>query len=158
VGNHCKPPFKNASYVVEYFGRYTHRVAISNNRILKLENDKVTFKWRDYRDNSRWKTMMLDAEEFMRRFLMHVLPHGFTKIRHYGFLSSRGKQKKLRVCKLQTGTKLITKEKLSAEQLIQKLIGRKPSHCPQGGYSGLLKTGLSSPAALNCIAFFSLFP
>ena len=144
---YCKPPFKNASCVVEYLGRYTHRVAISNNRILKLENDSVTFKWRDYRDSSRWKTMTLNAEEFIRRFLMHILPHGFTKIRHYGFLSSRGKQKKLRVCKLQTGTKLIPKEKLSAEQLIQKLIGRNPSQCPQCGYSGLLKTGLSPPAA-----------
>ena len=144
---YCKPPFKNASCVVEYLGRYTHRVAISNNRILQIENDKVTFKWRDYRDNSRWKTMMLDAEEFIRRFLMHVLPHGFTKIRHYGFLSSRGKQKKLRICKLQTGTKPIPKGKLSAEQLIQKLIGRNPSQCPQCGYSGLLKTGLSPPAA-----------
>lgn len=144
---YCKPPFKHSSCVVEYLGRYTHRVAISNNRILKLEDDAVTFKWRDYRDSSRWKTMTLSAEEFIRRFLMHVLPPGFTKIRHYGFLSSRGKQKKLRVCKLQTGTKLIPKEKLSAEQLIQKLIGRKPSQCPQCGYSDLLKTGLSPPVA-----------
>ncbi|HVI41732.1 MAG TPA: transposase, partial [Anaerovoracaceae bacterium] len=144
---YCKPPFKNASCVVEYLGRYTHRAAISNNRILKLENDAVTFKWRDYRDSSRWKSMTLNAEEFIRRFLMHVLPHGFTKIRHYGFLSSRGKQKKLRICKRQTGTRPILKEKLSAEQLIQKLIGRKPSQCPQCGYSGLLKTGLSPPAA-----------
>ncbi|SDM86418.1 IS91 family transposase [Acetanaerobacterium elongatum] len=143
---YCKPPFKDAACVVEYLGRYTHRVAISNNRILKLENGVVTFKWRDYRDSSHWKEMTLSAEEFIRRFLMHVLPSSFTKIRHYGFLSSRGKQKKLRICKLQTGTKLIPKEKLSAEQLIQKLIGRKPSQCPRCGYSGLLRTGLSPPA------------
>jgi hypothetical protein len=91
--------------------------------------------------------MALSADEFIRRFLMHVLPPGFTKIRHYGFLSSRGKQKKLKTCKLQTGTSLAPKEKLSAEQLIQKLISRKPSQCPQCGYSGLLKTGLSPPAA-----------
>lgn len=144
---YCKPPFKNAACVVEYLGRYTHRVAILNNRILKLENGNVTFKWRDYRDKSRWKLMTLSADEFIRRFLLHVLPHGFTKIRHYGFLSSRGKQKNLVVCKIQTGTSVICKEKLSAEQLIEKLIGRKPSQCPQCGCIGLLRTGLSPPAA-----------
>ena len=145
--DYSKPHYKDAACDVEYLGRYTHRVAISNNRILKLENGAVTFKWRDYRDSSRWKEMTLSAQEFIRRYLMHVLPKGFTKIRHYGFLSSRGKQKKLRVCKTLTGTKLIPKEKLSAEQLIQKLIGRKPSQCPQCGYAGLLRTGLSPPAA-----------
>ncbi len=138
-------PLSNS--VVEYLGRYTHRVAISNNRILKLENSAVSFKWRDYRDSSRWKEMTLDASEFIRRFLMHVLPPGFTKIRHYGFLSSRGKQKKLKICKLQTGTSLCQKEKLSAEQLIQKLLGRKPTQCPQCGYADLLRTGLSPHTA-----------
>ena len=78
---------------------------------------------------------------------MHILPSGFTKIRHYGFLSSRGKQKKLRICKIQTRTTLVPKEKLSAEQLIQKLIGRNPSQCPHCGYIGLLRAGLAPPAA-----------
>lgn len=144
---YCKPPFKDAACVVEYLGRYTHRVAVSNNRILKIENGTVTFKWRDYRDSNRWKIMTLTANEFIRRFLMHILPPGFTKIRHYGFLSSRSKQKKLKTCKLQAGTNQTPKEKLSAEQLIQKLIGRNHSQCPQCGYSGLLRTGLSPPAA-----------
>lgn len=144
---YCKPPFKDAACVVEYLGRYTHRVAISNNRILKLENGTVTFKWRDYRDRSRSKEMTLSVNEFIRRFLMHVLPPSFMKIRHYGFLSSRGKQEKLRICKMQTGTSLFPKEKLSAEQLIQKLIGRKPSQCPQCGWTGLVRTALSPPAA-----------
>jgi len=144
---YCKPPFKSASCVVEYLGRYTHRVAISNNRIISLKNGNVTFKWRDYRDHSRWKLMTLSAVEFIRRFLLHVLPRGFMKIRHYGFLSSRGKQKKLRTCKLGTRTNPIPKEKLSTEQLIQKIIGRKPSQCPQCGCLTLLKTGLSPPAA-----------
>ena len=144
---YCKPPFQNAACVVEYLGRYTHRVAISNNRILKIENGAVTFKWRDYRDSSHWKIMTLAANEFIRRFLTHILPAGFTKIRHYGFLSSRGKQKKLKICKIETGTNLFPKKKLSAEQLIQKLIGRKPSQCPRCGCSGLLRTGLAPPAA-----------
>mgnify|MGYP003365152941 CR=1 FL=1 len=142
---YCKPPFKDVACVVEYLGRYTHRVAISNNRILKAESGTVTFKWRDYRNNSRWKRMMLSADEFIRRFLMHVLPSGFMKIRHHGFLSSRGKQKKLRICKVQTRTRLLSKIKLSTEQLIQKLIGRKPSQCPRCGCSGLLRTGLAPP-------------
>lgn len=101
---YCKPPFKTAACVVEYLGRYTHRVAISNNRILKLEDGQVAFKWRDYRDSSRWKEMTVSAEEFIRRFLLHILPPGFMKIRHYGFLSSRGKQVKLLKCKRLTGT------------------------------------------------------
>lgn len=144
---YCKPPFKDAACVVEYLGRYTHRVAISNNRILKLEDGQVSFKWRDYRDGSRWKVMTVSAEEFVRRFLMHVLPPGFMKIRHYGFLSSRGKQKKLQICKVQTGTSLVKKERLSTEALIQKLLGRKPSQCPGCGFCDLLRTGLAPPTA-----------
>lgn len=144
---YCKPPFKTAACVVEYLGRYTHRVAISNNRILKLENGQVTFKWRDYQDSSRWKEMTVSAEEFIRRFLMHVLPPGFMKIRHYGFLSSRGKQKKLTLCKVQTGTFSIKEARLSTEMLLTKLIGRKPSVCPHCGFDGLVRTALSPPAA-----------
>jgi hypothetical protein len=80
---YCKPPFKTAATVVEYLGRYTHRVAISNNRILDCKNGHVTFKWRDYKDNNEWKVMTITAEEFIRRFLLHVLPNVFMKIRHY---------------------------------------------------------------------------
>ena len=101
---YCKPPFKNAGHVIEYLGRYTHRVAISNNRILKLENGIVTFKWRDYRDGNKQKQMSLDANEFIRRFLIHVLPDRFTKIRHYGLLSPVNKATKLKLCKKLTNT------------------------------------------------------
>nr|WP_274434933.1 transposase [Alicyclobacillus sp. ALC3] len=78
---YCKPPFKNAGHVVEYLGRYTHRVAISNHRIVNLQAGMVTFKWRDYRDNNQQKEMSLTADEFIRRLLVHVLPTGFTRIR-----------------------------------------------------------------------------
>ena len=142
---YCKPPFKTAACVVEYLGRYTHRVAISNNRILRLEDERVTFKWRDYRDSNRWKKMTLSAEEFIRRFLMHVLPPGFMKIRHFGFLSSRGKHVKLQRCKLLTGTSLRKRERLSTETLLTKLLGRKPSVCKCCGFDGLLRTALSPP-------------
>lgn len=144
---YCKPPFKTAGSVVEYLGRYTHRVAISNNRILKLENGQVTFKWRDYKDSSSWKEMTITAEEFIRRFLMHVLPRGFTKIRHFGFLSSRGKQTKLLLCKKLTHSSLIQKEKLNTEKLLIKILGRDPNLCPKCGFSGLIKTGLAPPVA-----------
>lgn len=83
---YCKPPFKDAACVVEYLGRYTHRVAISNSRILNIENGNVCFKWRDYKDNNKWKVMTVSAAEFIRRFLIHILPARFMKIRHYGLL------------------------------------------------------------------------
>ncbi len=129
---YCKPPFKNAAYVVEYLGRYTHRVAISNNRILKLENGVVTFKWRDYKDNNRQKLMTLSVEEFIRRFLIHILPDRFMKIRHYGILGNRNKTTKLKLCKQLTNTPMRQnpKEKLTALQLLKKLTGKDFSICP----------------------------
>ena len=129
---YCKPPFKNASYVVEYLGRYTHRVAISNNRILKLEDGKVTFKWRDYREGKKEKLMTVAAEEFIRRFLIHILPDRFTKIRHYGLLGSRDKKERLRLCRKLTGTPESPgqKERASSLQLLQKLTGKDYSLCP----------------------------
>jgi len=92
---YCKAPFGGAAQVLEYLGRYTHRVAISNRRIIAFENDHVSFFWRDYRDNNKAKIMTLPLKEFMRRFLMHVLPNGFFKIRYFGLLSSRNKNKLL---------------------------------------------------------------
>ena len=136
---YCKPPFKNAGCVVEYLGRYTHRVAISNNRILKLEDGIVTFKWRDYKDNNKQKNMDLTADEFIRRFLMHVLPNGFTKIRHYGLLSPRNKTTKLKLCKKLTNTILrdVPKVKLSTLDFLEKLIGKDFAICPSCGVGHL---------------------
>lgn len=126
---YCKPPFKSAACVVEYLGRYTHRVAISNNRILGIENGQVTFKWRDYRDNSQWKVMTISAFEFIRRFLMHILPPGFMKIRHYGLFGNRNKTKKLTICKHLTNTPVIAKVKASALDLLSKMFGRDFTLC-----------------------------
>jgi predicted Zn-ribbon and HTH transcriptional regulator len=130
---YCKPPFKNAACVVEYLGRYTHRVAISNKRIVSIEKDMVSFKWRDYKDDSKHKVMTLSADEFIRRFLIHILPSGFMKIRHYGLLGNRNKTTKLKICKQLTQTPLLTKEKASTLQLIQKLTGVDLSKCPNCG-------------------------
>jgi len=133
----CKPPFKNAACVVEYLGRYTHRVAISNNRILKAENGMVIFKWRDYKDSSKWKVMALPADEFIRRFLIHILPPGFMKIRHYGLLANRGKAVRLNLCKLLTHTPLTKRVTPTTVELIFKLTGKDISICPRCGSSKL---------------------
>lgn len=127
---YCKPPFKTAATVVKYLGRYTHRVAISNHRILDCKDGNVTFKWRDYKDKNKWKVMTITADEFIRRFLLHVLPSGFMKIRHYGILGNRNKTKKLTLCKILTNTPIIEKTVLSTTELIEKLIGKKAFLCP----------------------------
>ena len=86
---YAKPPFAGPQQVVDYAGRYTHRVAISNHRIVGIEDGQVKFKWRDYRDNNQQKTMPLATDELIRRFLLHVLASGFHRIRYYGFLGNR---------------------------------------------------------------------
>lgn len=97
---YCKPPFGSAELVLKYISNYVHRVAISNFRILHVENDLVTFKYRDSKDGNKQKVMTLSGCEFMRRFLLHVLPSGFMKIRYYGILSNRSRCTKLVTCKL----------------------------------------------------------
>jgi hypothetical protein len=96
---YAKRPFAGAEQVLEYVGRYTHRVAISNNRILDIEDGKVRFQWKDYRYGGQQKPMTLDADEFIRRFLIHVLPSGFQRIRYYGLLGNRYRKDKLARCR-----------------------------------------------------------
>ena len=98
----CKKPFKSPAHVVKYLGRYTHRVAISNSRIKSFNGNSVSFSWKDYKDGNKSKVMTLKAVEFVRRFLLHVLPDRFTKIRHYGILCSHNIQTKLRKCMILT--------------------------------------------------------
>jgi putative transposase/transposase-like zinc-binding protein len=96
---HVKPPFGGPQRVLKYLARYTHRVAISNHRLRSLEHGRVTFDWKDYADRSRTKTMTLDAVEFIRRFLLHVLPSGMVRIRQFGFLANRVRRHKLEQCR-----------------------------------------------------------
>ena len=96
---YAKRPFAGPEQVLDYVGRYTHRVAISNNRLLDIAEDKVTFRYKDYRHDAQQKTMTLEAEEFIRRFLLHVLPEGFQRIRYYGFLANRYREEKLARCR-----------------------------------------------------------
>jgi putative transposase/transposase-like zinc-binding protein len=98
---YAKPPFGGPQRALEYLGRYTHRVAISNHRLLSLEDGHVTFQWKDYRSEHREKskTMTIDADEFQRRFLIHTVPAGFQRIRHYGFLANCHRKDKLELCR-----------------------------------------------------------
>jgi hypothetical protein len=100
---YAKPPFAGPDQVLDYVGRYTHRVALSNDRLLDIEDGKVRFRWKDYRHGSRQKTMTLDADEFIRRFLLHVLPDRFQRIRYYGLLGNRHRGEKLARCRALLG-------------------------------------------------------
>jgi Putative transposase/Transposase zinc-binding domain len=97
---YAKRPFAGPPQVLDYVGRYTHRVAISNHRLLDIENDQVRFQWKDYRHGGQVKTMTLAADEFIRRFLLHVLPDAFQRIRYYGLLGNRYRKQKLDQCRL----------------------------------------------------------
>ena len=96
---HAKRPFAGPEQVLDYVGRYTHRVAISNNRLESMDDANVSFRWKDYRDNNKQKTMTLTGEEFIRRFLLHVVPRGFQRIRYYGFLANSCREQKLARCR-----------------------------------------------------------
>jgi hypothetical protein len=96
---YSKPPFGGPEHVLKYLARYTHRVAISNGRLLSLNQGQVRFRWQDSRHNNRSAVMALDAVEFIRRFLLHVLPAGFVKIRHFGLLANRNRSQALALCR-----------------------------------------------------------
>jgi hypothetical protein len=100
---YAKRPFAGPEQVLDYVGGYTHRVAISNNRLLAIDNDQIRFQWKDYRNRNQLKTITMSSEEFIRRFLLHVLPNGFRRIRYYGFLGNRNRQEKLDRCRLLLG-------------------------------------------------------
>jgi hypothetical protein len=130
---YSKIPFWGPKQVIEYLGRYTHKVAISNNSIIKISDNEVTFKWKDYRDKNNKKRMTLDNSEFIRRFLLHVLPEGFMKIRHYGILSNRNRNTKLKKCKEQLQVQLGDKEseEESWKEILPEITGGNLCICPK---------------------------
>lgn len=131
---YCKEPFKNANYVIEYLGRYTHRVAISNDRITKVNEKEVTFKYKDYKEGNKIKERTITCEEFIRRFLLHILPLQFMKIRHYGILGNRNKKTILVKCKKLTQTPIKeesnSQKKRTVIEYIKQAIGRDINLCP----------------------------
>ena len=131
-----REPIDKPEYVLDYLGRYTHRVAISNNRIVALDNGQVTFVYKN-RDTNQKEQTRIDAVEFIRRFLLHVLPKRFMRIRHYGFLANRRKKENLQLCRNLLGldAELPTVVKESIQQVIQRLTGvdiTRCTHCKEG--------------------------
>jgi Putative transposase len=96
---YAKPPFGGAEHVLNYLARYTHRVAISNHRLVAFQNDRVSFRWRDYAHGGKKRVMTVSADEFLRRFLLHVLPKGLVRIRHFGFFANRRRETALTRCR-----------------------------------------------------------
>jgi hypothetical protein len=154
---YCKPPFLDAETVMEYLGRYTHRVAITNDRLVRLKGDKVTFRYRDRHDKDAIKVMTLDAPEFIRRFLLHILPDGFMKIRHYGILSNRNRKTKLARCKTLLGVPQPHEHPEAHKEpwrdLLAQITGIDPRTCPYCG-----KGKMVVKEVLSASVFFALPP
>jgi len=129
---YAKPPFGGPAQVLDYLGRYTHRVAISNHRLVTFQDGKVTFQWRDRKKHDRIRTMTLSADEFIRRFLMHVLPQGFAKIRYFGFLANRHRRDRLALCRrlLNTPPPETNIQLLDWKSRHQALTGESIDICP----------------------------
>lgn len=132
---YCKKTFGNAEKVIEYLGRYTHRIAISNHRILSINGNMVTYKAKDYRKGGEYKEITIHGVEFIRRFLMHVLPKGFIRIRHYGLLSNRIKQKSMTHCRNLLGCKKYLSElgNLTTAEILYKLFSIDINKCRDCG-------------------------
>ncbi len=129
---YAKRPFAGPEQVLEYLGRYTHRVAISNNRMKSIDNDQVCFEYRDRADNNTVKTMTVSAHEFIRRFLLHVLPENFMKIRYFGFLSHRNKKQAVKLIRklIDPNTNLPQKTEETYLEMMQRLTGQDLLCCP----------------------------
>ena len=151
-----KRPFAHPAHVIEYLGRYTHKVAISNNRLKDYTDNKVTFSYKDYRNVCKVKEMTLDDTEFIRRFALHILPKGFMKIRHYGILSSTCKKITIPRIREQTGkVKILFNDE-------HKLKVFNPKLCPCCGKESMVTIEVISPRVppkpnVPCIADYSAF-
>ena len=134
---YCKKAFQNAMAVIGYLGRYTHRIAMGNSRIISIDGENVTFRVKDYRNDGRPATRTIPGIEFIRRFLLHVPPKGFVRIRHYGLLSSRCKKEKIVLCRNLIGCRkyISTLKGLNGAGIIKILFGRDVHKCPSCGDS-----------------------
>jgi len=152
---YAKPPFAGPQQVLDYVGRYTHRVAISNNRLLDIEDDQVQFRYKDYRNRSQQKVMTLSADEFIRRFLLHLLPDGFQRIRYYGFLSNRHREEKLEHCRQLLGmasahpTTPASEPPKDYRDRYEELTGVSLRLCPVCGRGQMIRVPLPSVACTS---------
>lgn len=143
---YSKAPFGGPAQVLKYLARYTHRVAISNQRLVSLEDGRVTFTYKDYADDNHRKTMTLSAEEFLRRFAQHILPKRFVKIRHYGLLANSQREQKLHLCRqllLLATVAVLTKTPAEENNTVSPA---QPPTCPVCGGHRLLHLPLSMAA------------
>ena len=145
---YCKPPFAGPAHVLAYLGRYTHRVAISNDRLLGLADSRVRFCWRDYADGDRAKVMELDADEFLRRFLLHVVPDRFVRIRHFGLLANRRRTARLAQCRalLNQPPPTVPAAPESVRTLMLRVLGIDIDRCPICQLGALQRLAVLSPA------------
>ncbi len=144
--------FASAETVMHYLGRYTHRIAIGNSRILRMDEETVTFKIKDYKNEGKWKEITISGIEFVRRFLMHIPPKGFIRIRHYGLLSNRNKKTLIPFCRNLIGCKKFLARFKGNDKptIIKKLYGKDVSVCPCcGGTMGFYIGSLSNPAVFR---------
>ena len=145
---YAKRPFAGPEQVLEYLGRYTHRVGLSNDRILSLDDGIVRFRWKDYADGDRVKLMALETDEFLRRFLLHVVPDGFVRIRHVGFLANRTRQAKLARCRqlLAQPPAPAAHPLESVQALMLRLTGVDLKRCPVCQQGRMRRTDILPPA------------
>ena len=146
-----KKVFSTPDAVIEYLGRYTHKIAITNNRIVKFENGLVTFKYRDNKDEGKEKELELSAGKFINRYLQHVLPTGFMKIRYIGILSNANKKTKLLACKILTRTAQSTENftEVTTESILKKITNGKYNLCPICGSSNYSLTQTLYPGDIK---------
>jgi hypothetical protein len=130
---YSEKPFNSPKNLINYLGNYTHRVAISNHRLIACKDDKVTFRYKDYKTGGVKKTMTLDVDEFIRRFLQHILPSGFSKIRYFGFMALRSLKVKLNACfnLIKKATYLPSLEGLNAAEVLSIILDKDPFCCPK---------------------------
>lgn len=143
-----KPPFGGPEQVLKYLARYTHRVAISNSRFVSMEAGCVTFRWKDYAGGNQTKEMKLDAVEFIRRFLLHILPSGFVRIRQFGFLANRARGKKLALCRSLLGTISARAEAVKARSE-ERVDDQARKRCPVCGIGNMIRIAImpATPAS-----------
>ena len=144
MGGLCQTPFGGPEQVLKYLARYTHRVAISNQRLVSIEDGHVRFEYKDYADGSKAKVMTLTATEFIRRFLLHVLPGGFVRVRQFGFLANRQRRKKLALCRALLGAATPPDQTPRPERKADK---SEPKVCPACGVGRLVLIRLAAAPA-----------
>ena len=148
---YAKPPFGGPETVLDYLGRYTHRIAISNHRLLELKDGKVSFTWKNYKQGGRSQVMTLEATEFIRRFLLHTLPGGFVRIRFYGLLANTHRAEKLARCRELLGVAPAAEDAEEAKtkpdwvERLRALTGRDPLACPKCEQGRLVRIQTLSP-------------